>query len=52
MNLLSLLENLGYSVILIRFYYSTKEMDSLRIKNRKTWFTYSEQVDSDAIEFL
>lgn len=48
----SLLESLGYSVYRIGSYYTAKEMDSLRIKNRKTWFRYSEQVGGDAITFL
>ena len=33
-------------------YHSTKEMDSLRIKNRRTWYRYSERVGGDAITFL
>ena len=33
-------------------YYTTKEMDSLRIKNRRTWFRYSEGKGGDAIAFL
>lgn len=47
-----LLTALGYQVIRIGRYYSTKEMDSLRIKNRRTWYRYSEKVGGDAITFL
>ncbi len=43
---------LGYTVTRIGRYYSTKEMDSLRIKNRRTWYRYSERVGGDAITFL
>lgn len=48
----TLLEDLGYTVIPIGSYFTAKEMDSLRIKNRRTWFRYSEQVGGDAITFL
>ena len=47
-----LLESLGYQVRRIGRYHTTKEMDSLRIKNRRTWFRYSEGVGGDAITFL
>ena len=47
-----LLAFLGYTVTRIGRYYSTKEMDSLRIKNRRTWYRYSERVGGDAITFL
>ncbi len=47
-----LLANLGYHITTLGRYHSTTEMDSLRIKNRKTWFRYSEQVGGDAITFL
>lgn len=33
-------------------YYTTREMDSLRIKNRRTWYRYSERTGGDAIDFL
>lgn len=33
-------------------YFTTKEMDSLRIKDRRTWFRYSEGKGGDAIDFL
>ena len=38
-----LLTSLGYTVTRVGRYHSTKEMDSLRIKNRRTWYRYSEQ---------
>ena len=38
-----LLESLGYHVQRIGAYHTTKEMDSLRIKNRRTWYRYSEK---------
>lgn len=47
-----LLASLGYTVTRIGRYYSTKEMDSLRIKNRRTWYRYSERMGGDAITFL
>lgn len=48
----NLLQSLGYHVTRKGHYHSTAEMDSLRIKNRRTWFRYSEQVGGDAIAFL
>ena len=33
-------------------YYTTREMDSLRIKNRRTWYRYSERTGGDAIDFM
>ena len=47
-----LLASLGYQVKRVGSYYTTKEMDSLRIKNRRTWFRYSENRGGDAISFL
>ena len=47
-----LLESLGYHVQKVGRYHTTKEMDSLRIKNRRTWFRYSENTGGDAITFL
>ena len=47
-----LLASLGYTVTRVGRYHSTKEMDSLRIKNRRTWYRYSEQTGGDAITFL
>lgn len=47
-----LLISLGYEVKRIGSYYTAKEMDSLRIKNRQTWFRYSEGIGGDAITFV
>mgnify|MGYP000758686895 CR=1 FL=1 len=47
-----LLTSLGYTVTRVGHYHSTKEMDSLRIKNRRTWYRYSDQTGGDAITFL
>lgn len=47
-----LLEYLGYSVKRIGNYYTTREMDSIRIKNRRTWTRYSTRQRGDAITFL
>ena len=47
-----LLESLGYHVHRIGNYHTTKEMDSLRIRNRRTWFRYSDKTGGDAITFL
>lgn len=47
-----LLEHLGYQVRQIGRYHTTKEMDSLRIRNRRTWFRYSDKTGGDAITFL
>lgn len=48
----NLLESLGYQVKRIGSYHTLKEMDSIRIKNRRTWFRYSEGRGGDAISFL
>ena len=48
----NLLTALGYHVTKIGSYHSTKEMDSLRIKNRRTWRRYSEGIGGDAITLL
>ena len=37
-----LLISLGYQVKRIGRYYTTQEMDSIRIKNRRTWFRYED----------
>ena len=47
-----LLTHLGYQVKRIGRYHTTAEMDSLRIKDRRTWFRYSQNVGGDAITFL
>ena len=47
-----LLEHLGYSVKRIGRYYTTREMDSLRIKDRRLWTRYSTRQRGDAITFM
>ena len=47
-----LLSHLGYQVRRIGRYYTTKEMDSIRIKDRCTWKRYSNGTGGDAITFL
>lgn len=47
-----LLSHLGYSVRRIGSYYTTREMDSIRIKNRRSWRRYSTSQHGDAITFL
>lgn len=47
-----LLKSLGYQVKRIGSYHTLGEMDSIRIKNRRTWFRYSEGRGGDAISFL
>lgn len=47
-----LLARLGYQVRRVGNYYTTREMDSLRIWNRRTWYRYSESIGGDAIGFL
>lgn len=47
-----LLSRLGYRVRRVGRYYTTAEMDSLRVKDRRTWYRYSESAGGDAIEFL
>ncbi len=47
-----LLTYLGYQVRRIGRYHTTAEMDSLRIKDRRKWFRYSQNTGGDAITFL
>ena len=48
-----LLEHLGYSIRRVGSrYHTTREMDSLRIKDRRTWKRYSNGTGGDAITFL
>lgn len=47
-----LLSHLGYSVRRIGSYYTTREMDSIRIKDRRRWKRYSNGRGGDAITFL
>ena len=47
-----LLEHLGYSLKRLGRYYTTREMDSIRIKDRRIWKRYSNGTGGDAITFL
>ncbi|MFR4261471.1 MAG: DUF3991 domain-containing protein [Butyricicoccaceae bacterium] len=47
-----LLSHLGYQVKRVGRFHTTAEMDSLRIKDRRTWFRYSQGIGGDAITFL
>ena len=47
-----LLKHLGYQVRRLGSYYTTREMDSIRIKNRRSWRRYSTGQGGDAITFL
>ena len=47
-----LLFSLGYTLKRIGSYYTTAEMDSIRIKERLTWRRYSTRQGGDAISFL
>ena len=47
-----LLVSLGYHLKRVGHCYTTSEMDSLRIWNRRTWYRYSESTGGDTIAFL
>ena len=47
-----LLTHLGYQVKRIGRYYTTAERDSLRIKDRRTWVRYSQNIGGDAITLV
>ena len=47
-----LLSHLGYQVKRVGRFHTTTEMDSLRIKDQRTWFRYSQNTGGDAITFL
>ena len=47
-----LLSSLGYTLKRVGSYYTTAEMDSIRIKERLTWRRYSTRQGGDAISFL
>ena len=47
-----LLTHLGYQVKRIGRYYTTAEMDRLRIKDRRTWVRYSQNIGGDAITLV
>ena len=51
-DLLELLTHLGYQVKRIGRYHTTAEIDSLRIKDRRTWFRYSQNTGGDAITLV
>lgn len=51
-DLSDLLVRLGYHVKPVGRYFTTVEMDSLRIFDRKSWYRFSESVGGDAIAFL
>ncbi len=46
------LSHLGYQVRRLGSYYTTREMDSIRIKDRRRWRRYSTGQGGDAITFL
>ena len=47
-----LLSSLGYTVKKVGSCYTTKEMDSLRIWERRRWYRFSSRQHGDAITFL
>ena len=51
-DLLSLLPSLGYTLKRIGSYYTTAEMDSIRIRDPTRWKRYSTRQGGDAITFL
>ncbi len=56
-DLISVAEDLGYTVKRIGKYYTLAEMDSVRIYNRRTWFRWSKQFEKEGrggtqIDFL
>lgn len=51
-NLPDFLAHLGYHVQKAGHFYTTAEMDSLRIKNNRTFFRYSTKQHGDAVTFL
>lgn len=48
----ALLSSLGYHVKRVGRFYTTLEMDSLRVKDRRIWYRYSESIGGDAVAFL
>ena len=48
----ALLSSLGYHARRIGRFYTTQEMDSLRVKDRRIWYRYSESTGGDAVAFL
>ena len=51
-DLLGLLPSLGYTLKRIGSYYTTAEMDSIRIRDPTRWKRYSTGQGGDAITFL
>ena len=51
-DLLGLLSSLGYTLKRVGSYYTTAEMDSIRIRDPTRWKRYSTQQGGDAITFL
>ena len=47
-----LLTHLGYHVKKVGHSYTTTEMDSLRIMDRRRWYRFSDKTHGDAITFL
>ena len=47
-----LLSHLGDQVKRVGRFHTTAEVDSLRIKDRRTWFRYSQNTGGDTITFL
>ena len=47
-----LLSSLGYHVRRVGRFYTTQEMDSLRVRDRRIWYRYSESTGGDAVAFL
>lgn len=47
-----LLSRLGYHVRRVGRYHTTREMDSLRVRDRRAWYRYSDSTGGDAVEFL
>lgn len=48
----ALLSSLGYHVKRVGRFHTTLEMDSLRVKDRRIWYRYSESIGGDAVAFL
>ena len=51
-DLCELAESLGYHVVRIGRCHSLKEMDSMRIYDRRTWYRWSDQKGGSQIDFL
>ncbi len=51
-DLCDIASNLGFTVKEIGRYHTVKEMDSLRIYDRRTWFRFSERQGGNQIDFV